>query len=209
MYSNFILNLEKNLRDELNQCQLKEFKKGEVVLREDSFVKYLPLVVEGSLRVFKQTEERQILYYYLNKGDICGLTLGACMENKPFNSDIVAYEQSLVIQIPVSKVLEWQKIYVSWNLFLIKAFTVRQQQMLKSFGEIDFSKMEQRIKDYLCYLLKEGHTTAISITHQELANELGTTRVVISQILKSLESSGLLELVSGTIKRKKLDCSSN
>src|SRR6478735_2803857 len=148
--------LELGLRKELESFPEKRFGKGEIVIRQHSFVKSLPFLVEGLLRVYRQTEDREIVYYYMQKGDTCGLSLGSCLENKMIESEIAAAQTSQVIFIPYAKVLEWQRIYPSWNNYLFHTFAFRQQQLLTSIEEMAFSKMEKRVTDYLSSLVKQG-----------------------------------------------------
>lgn len=146
---------EEALSQELVNCTLKLFDKGEVIVKQHSYIRALPLLVEGSLRVYKQTEDREILCYYIQNGGTCGLSLGACLEGKQVESEMVAIQPSEVLFVPSFQVQEWQRKYPSWNRYLFHTFTIRQQQLLDTFGEIAFSKMEKRIKDYLLTLLKE------------------------------------------------------
>lgn len=195
--------LEVALREELQNYPQRLFAKGEVVVRHHSFVKSIPFVVDGLLRVYRQTEDREIVYYYVQKGDTCGLCLGACLEDKKIDSEVAAAKASFVIFIPSEKVQEWQRTYPSWNNYLLHTFTYRQQQLIASLDDIAFCKTEKRLSDYLAQLVQQGGSTTIWLTHQELANELGTTRVVVSRILKSMEAKGNLQLLRGAIQVKK------
>lgn len=196
--------LEVALREELQNYPQRLFAKGEIVVRQHSFVKAIPLVLEGQLRVYRQTEDREIVYYYVQKGDTCGLCLGACLEDKKIESEIAAAKASFVIFIPSHKVQEWQRTYQSWNNYLLHTFTTRQQQLITSLDDMAFSKMEKRLGDYLSHLVQQAGNPVVWLTHQELANELGTTRVVISRILKSMETKGSVDLLRGAIHVKKL-----
>ena len=197
---------EQPLRQELFSYKTGYAKKGEIIVKQHSYVKLLPLLLEGSLRVYKQTEDREILCYYIQKGGTCALSLGACLEDKKVQCEVVASQTCEMFLIPSLTVKEWQRKYSTWNQYIISTFTQRQQQLLDIFGEVAFSKMEKRINDYLCELMHEQHSFILSITHQELANELGTTRVVVSRILKHMELSGAIQLLRGSIKVKKLHC---
>ena len=200
-----LFDFEEKLKFEIESYRIDHLQKGEIIIKQDTFVKSLPLLVEGNLRVFRHTEDREILFYYIQKGETCGMTLAACLERKRINLEIVAAQQSEVLWIPQGKVSEWLMKYRSWNEFIIRTFTHRQMQMVESFDEIAFHKIDKRIKDYLYDLFKEKQNPVIAITHQELANELGTTRVVISRILKNLELEGTIQLLRGAIKVKKLN----
>lgn len=195
---------ENELRQEIFEGKRERFEKGDIVVMQNSYFKSLPLLLKGSMRVYRQTEDREIMLYYVSPGETCMLTLVSSLENKPSSVEISAVEPCELILIPATKVIEWQCKYPSWNEFMIHTFAQKHEQLLKSFDGVAFSKMDQRIKDYLEQLTYKNQNPVINITHQQLANELGTTRVVISRILKCLEIEGAVELLRGAIKVKNL-----
>jgi CRP/FNR family transcriptional regulator len=195
---------ERDLRIELAAAKIEHYEKGSRIHRQNAFLVSLPILLEGSLRIFRQTEDREILLYYVNKGETCMMSLLSCYGQTPMNAAMEASENSELILVPRIKVYEWQRKYASWNDYVIKTFAQRQEQLLDSFDSLAFSSIDKRIKDYLIRLSSRTKQQIISITHQELANELGTTRVVISRILKCLELEGAIELLRGAIKVKDL-----
>lgn len=195
---------EEGLKQELKECRMESFDKGDVVIKQSSYIKNLPLLLKGNLRVYSQTEDREILFYYIEKGKTCGLSLAACLENKQVHSEVTALHPSDVLLIPSRKVQDWSRKYPSWNHFIISTLSEGQQQLLETCEELAFCKMETRINDHLKHLSQTVHSRLLPITHQQLANELGTTRVVISRILKSMESKGSIVLQRGHIQLKTL-----
>ena len=182
---------EKELKEALlEKCQILDLAKGDVIVREGQYVKVLPIVLEGSIRVFQTNEEREILLYYVEPGQTCMMSLSACFFNHHSPSIAVAAEDTTILAIPTRYITQWQKEYKSWNEYVIKTFRRRYDELLYSFESVVFKHIDKRIMDYLMARKEKDNTHLIKISHQNLANELGTTRVVVSRILKQFELSG-------------------
>jgi CRP/FNR family transcriptional regulator len=192
---------ESELQEEIiENCQLQSFEKGDVIVREGQFVKILPLVVSGALRVYQTKEEREILLYYVEPSQTCMMSLSACFFNNESPSNAVAMETTLALTIPTTFVTKWQKKYTSWNEFVIRTFRNRYDELLNTFESVAFNNIDKRVLKYLQSRASRLRTKEVAISHQELANELGTTRVVISRILKQFEMDKMVELHRGVIK---------
>ncbi len=187
--------LEKDLKDAiLENSQLLTFSKGDVVVRAGEYVKVLPIVLEGAIRVFQANEEREILLYYVEPGQTCMMSLSACFFNNQSPSIAIATEETTVLAIPTRFITEWQKEYKSWNDYIIKTFRKRYDELLYTFEGVAFEHIDKRILDYLTTRKERNNSNVIEISHQSLANELGTTRVVVSRILKQFELDGKVRL---------------
>jgi CRP/FNR family transcriptional regulator len=197
MESFFTEDLLKNL----DNCKKEKFEKGKTIVRQDFYVNVLPIVLSGSLRVFRKTEEKEILIYYVHPSETCIVTLNCLIDQKASYVEVAASSPCEVILVPLNKVVEWQRNNACWNNFLLKNFFSKSQQLFKLFDDLAFAPMDKRIKNHL-YQLASKNNEIIYITHQELANELGTSRVVISRILKHLELEGLIALLRGAIQLK-------
>jgi CRP/FNR family transcriptional regulator len=192
---------EPNLRQEiLEQGKILEIQKGETVIREGQYLGELPIVLSGSIRVFHQSEDREVLLYYVNPSNTCMMSLSACFFNNPSQSVAATEEDTKILSIPSFYITDWQKKYNSWNSFIIETFKTRYDELLNAFEAITFSHTDSRIWDYLKTYSQNNSTNKIPISHQKLANELGTTRVVISRILKQYENDGKLTLHRRTIE---------
>jgi CRP/FNR family transcriptional regulator len=190
-----------DLLKNLGKCKTEKFEKGKTIIRQDFYVNVLPIVLSGSLRVFRKTEEKEILIYYIHPSETCIVTLNCLIDQKASYVEVSAANTSEVILVPLHKVVELQRKNASWNNFLLKNFFSKSQQLFKLFDDLAFASMDKRIKNHL-YQLASKNNEIIYITHQELANELGTSRVVISRILKHLELEGLIALLRGAIQLK-------
>jgi len=188
---------EKDLLDDVaNNCQIKTFDKKTTIVREGQFVKDIPIVISGSLRVFQTKEDREILLYYVDTGQTCMMSLSACFYNSQSPSQAVAAEKSELLLVPARFVTQWQRQYSSWNEYVIRTFRNRYDELLNVFESVAFDKIDLRI---LRYLKKNHKNNSVKISHQQLANELGTTRVVVSRILKQFEVNKKIKINRGSI----------
>ena len=184
----------------LEHCELKVLEKGDVVVREGEYVKVVPIVISGVIRVFQTKEDREILLYYVESNQTCMMSLSACFYNNESPSQAVAMERTEVLIVPTRYITQWQKEYTSWNNFVIKTFRNRYDELLNTFESVAFDHVDKRLLDYLQCRVSKQETKQIEISHLQLANELGTTRVVISRILKQFELDGKLVLHRGMIE---------
>jgi CRP/FNR family transcriptional regulator, anaerobic regulatory protein len=196
---------ENDLKKQLAECRCEKFLKGEIIVRQNSYIKVLPVLLSGQIRVSRQTEDKELLLYYVNREETCMVSLVACLEDRPLgNIELVAVKDSEVMMIPRDKVYEWKRLFPTWNEYIFRTFSRSQLRLLESLDSLAFSRVDERIKNYLSAVSSRERRNIIEITHQELANELGTSRVVISRILKELELKGAIELLRGSIIIKNL-----
>lgn len=191
---------EPKLRKELlEHCQLQTFNKGDVIVREGQFVKVVPIVISGVIRVFQTKKDREILLYYVEPKQTCMMSLSACFFNNESPSQAVALEKTEVLVVPTRLITQWQKEYSSWNQFVIRTFRNRYDELLNTFESVAFNHIDKRVLEYLECRVSRQKDNKIKISHLELANELGTTRVVVSRILKQFELDKKVKLYRGAI----------
>jgi CRP/FNR family transcriptional regulator len=176
--------------------------KDDTIVREGQYLDFLPIVIKGEIRVFQQKEDREILLYYVREGQTCMMSLSAAYFNNTSTSYGVATEPSEIFIFPTRLVNEWQLKYSSWNAFLIQTFRSRYDELLGSFESVAFDPIDKRLMTYLENRAKKENVRKIGISHQNLAYELGTTRVVVSRILKGFEQQGKVKLFRGFIQLK-------
>lgn len=167
---------------------------GEVFIRQGQYLKVLPLLIRGSMRVIQQSDEREILLYAVRPGETCIMSLSSCFFNTPSPSQAIIDAPSEILCIPAGLVREWQRKYDSWNEFVIRTFQGRYNELLDLFSNVVFTNIETRIVHYLSTCAAQQQTKHIPVTHLALANALGTTRVVVSRILKRFEEEGRVKL---------------
>jgi len=193
---------EPEFREELVKYgQVNSFKKGDIIVRDGQYVKFLPIVLNGAIRVYQQKEDREILLYYVRAEETCTMSLAAAYFNNKSSSHGVVTEPTEVLIFPADLIYQWQSKYPSWNKYVIHMFRRRYDELINSFEGIVFDHIPDRVWDYLkrAPLNTENH---IHISHQQLAHELGTTRVVISRILKQFEKEKKIKLFRGYIELK-------
>lgn len=199
------LPLEKNLKAEIeSRCSVVSIGREKSVIDEGCLMSMIPLLLSGSIRVFRRDYEsdREILLYYVNPGQTCMMSLVASFGDRVSKVNAVTEKDSELLMIPTGYVREWQKKYDSWNSFVINTFLDRYSELLKILEEISFRNIDERIHNYLKSYAERNATRLVKRTHQDIANELGTTRVVVSRILKDMETIGQVELRRGVITLK-------
>jgi len=174
--------------------------KGDILIREGQYLNFLPIVVEGLLRVYQENEDREILLYHVGPEQTCMMSLSSAYFDYYSTANGIAVEASEILVLPAYLIAEWQLKYPSWNRFIISTFKSRYDELLTAFGNVAFKPIQARVKEYLSTYQKSNNCSKVPISHQNLANELGTTRVVISRILKQLEKEKHIKLHRGLIE---------
>ncbi len=176
--------------------------KGDVLIKEGQRLDFLPIVIKGLIRVYQQKEDREILLYYVGPEQTCMMSLSSAYFDNTSAANGMAMEPTDLIILPARLIAEWQLKYASWNKFIIRTFRSRYDELLSSFGSVAFDPIPARVKEYLNKRSKTDGSRKIPVSHQTLANELGTTRVVISRILKQFEQDGIIKQFRGHIEMK-------
>lgn len=194
--------LEKKLIDEIiSEGKVMNFKEGDTIMDYGKRVKFMPLILSGSVRVMRRDEEdREILLYYLSSNESCAMAYACCMEDKKSEVKAIAEENVEIIAIPHEKLDEWLVKYPSWKSYIFNSFTQRFNELLKSLESIAFHKLDERLIKYLKNKTKISGKTSIPLSHNQIAEEMGTSRVVISRLLKQLENEKKLVLYRNEIK---------
>ncbi|MCC9169001.1 Crp/Fnr family transcriptional regulator [Pontibacter harenae] len=168
--------------------KIHEFEPGQ-------YIKMVPIILEGSVKVMRTDEEgHELLLYYIEGGDTCAVSLTCCSTSSPSDIKAVAEERTRVLGVPVRKHEEWANKFRQWKDFVAMTYQKRFQEMLRAIDDVAFRKMDERLLKYLVTKSKQLKTFVLSITHQEIASELGTSWEVISRLLKQLEKRKLVEL---------------
>ena len=193
---------EDALLAEINQVGvLKEIPAGEILIDIGSYVRYIPLLISGAIKILREDDEGdELLLYFLEKGDTCAVTLSCCMGQTKSDIRAVAEVDTQLIMIPIQKMEEWITSYKSWRDFAFQSYQNRLQEMLVAIDGIAFLNLDKRLLKYLYEKAKINQRNEIQTTHQEIAYELHTSRVVISRLLKKLEKMGKIELHRNNIK---------
>src|SRR5690554_422548 len=193
---------EPELKDEIDKVS-KEItvKTDGVIIDYGQIIRGIPLVISGSIKVYRMDEEgRELLLYYVNANESCAMTFTCCMEQKPSEIKAVAEEDVVLLSIPVEYMDKWMMKYVTWKNFVMGTINERFNELLKTIDLIAFQKLDERVKNYLQQKAKNSGSKLLNLSHEEIATDLATSRVVISRLLKALENDGKLLLYRNQIK---------
>ncbi len=172
----------------------KEIPEGFKLMEIGEYVRGMPLLVSGAIKVLREDKDGdELLLYYLEKGDTCSMTLTCCMGDSKSEIRAIA-ETDAKIMVPIQKMDEWTAKYKSWRNFVFESYHNRFNELLHTLDSIAFDKMDMRLVAYLKEKARITKEDIIHNTHQEIAYDLHSSRVVISRLLKKLEQMGKIQL---------------
>ncbi len=181
--------------------QSQRFDEGDVIMDYGKYVRMMPIVVSGTLKVYRHDDQgKEILLYYLSSSESCSMAYNCCMEAKKSEVKAVAEDQVELIAIPHDKLDEWLCKYPSWKNYIMRSFNERFIELLKSIESIAFHKLDERLVAYLKEKKRLSGSNVVKVSHYAIADELATSRVVISRLLKQLENDGKILLYRNEIK---------
>lgn len=180
---------------------LYHFQPGDVLIDINQYIKSMPILLDGAIKIMREDkDEGELLLYFLERGDTCAMTMACCWGNKKSEIRAIAETEGQLIMIPIDQMEVWLGEYPTWRNFVFSSYDNRMQEMLQAIDNLAFNKMEERLINYIKEISKITRSKFINKTHQEIAYELNTSRVVISRLLKSLENEGLILLNRNTIE---------
>ena len=166
-----------------------------ILLQENTYIRSIPIVLSGSIRVMRQDEEgKEILLYYIRPGESCIMSFLAGIHEDTSKVRAVVEEEAEVLFVPVAKASEWIRQFPEWTDFIFKLYHQRFEELLSVVNAIAFQQLDHRIIELMRKKTQIYQSGQISITHQQLAEELGTTREVISRLLKQMEKKEMIRL---------------
>lgn len=190
------LALSTQMKDKLYEMgTIKLYKEGEIIMNENSYIRAIPIVLTGSIRVMRVDEEgREILLYYIRPGESCIMSFLGGIHSETSKVKAVAEEDVEILFIPIEKAGMLIKDNSEWLDYIFRLYHKRFEELLSVVNEVAFKKMDDRILHFLKEKQKLTGSNEIAITHQELSEELGTSRVVVSRLLKQMEGEGMVKL---------------
>lgn len=173
----------------------KMYREGEVILDENSSIRAIPIVTKGTLKVMRTEEDgREILLYYIKAGESCIMSFLGGMHDEKSKVKAEVEEDAEILFLPMEKVSLFINEYPEWLDYIFRLYHKRFEELLEIINAIAFKKMDERLLNLLHKKEELSGSKILSITHEQLANELGTARVVVSRLLKQLEENGNLQL---------------
>ncbi len=193
---------EEALLLEINEVGIyKDIPEGYKLIEIGDYIKSMPLLVSGAIKVLREDENGdELLLYFLERGDTCAMTLSCCLGQSKSEIIAVAETNTKLIMVPVQKMEEWLGKYKSWQRFILQSYHDRMTELLQAVDTIAFLKMDERLFKYLKDKAMVNHDDVVHVTHEQIAQDLHTSRVVISRLLKKLSLSGKIELQRNNIK---------
>ena len=179
----------------VKEGQLFHFKRGETLISFGSYIKMMPLLLEGSIKISRQDDSgNELLLYYLGTGDACSMSFSCCTASKKSEFQAIAEEDALIIGLPPKIMEQWMGQFSTWRKFVLNAYDQRMTEIIQTIDSIAFKKMDERLWEYLIAKSNTIQRTTINATHQTIANDLNASREAISRLLKKLEHQGKIKL---------------
>lgn len=173
----------------------KEYQAGDVIVDENSSIRAIPIVTKGAMKVVRTEEDgREILLYYIKAGESCIMSFLGGMHNETSKVKAEIEEDAEILFLPVTKVSEFIKEHPEWLDYIFKLYHKRFEELLGIINERAFKKVDERLLNLLEKKAELTQSNTLNVTHEQLANELGTARVVVSRLLKQLEENGEVQL---------------
>lgn len=188
------------LQQVLQSSTIKDIPKGTEILREEQYVKELPIVIEGLVKVYSRFDEKELLLYYIEPAQSCIMTFYAALKNTASKVYATTEENSKILLIPVKFLPAWLRDYPAFNELFYNQFNLRYTELLDTIGHLLLDKMDKRLYDHLKKKTLLMNEDFIKMSHNQIANELGTAREVVTRVLKKLENEGKIEQNSTGIK---------
>lgn len=186
---------EQGLINELLESnKMYHFDSGSMIMDIGDVINQIPLVINGSIKVIRQDEDdHELLLYYLEPGDTCSVTLNCVSGRAKSKIRAVAETEVDLLFLEVGQMEEWMAKYTSWRRFVLDSFQIRIDELLDSVDQLAFLDMTERLKIYLKDKALINKGDVLKVTHNEIANDLNSSRVVISRLMKKLEKDGYLK----------------
>ena len=173
----------------------KNYEAGSIILNENAHIRSIPIVTKGMMKVIRTEEDgREILLYYIKAGESCIMSFLGGLHNETSKVKAEVEEDAEILFLPMDKVSLFIKEYPQWLDYIFRLYHKRFEELLEVVNAIAFKKVDERMLDLLHKKVELTGNKTLNITHEQLANELGTARVVVSRLLKQLEEIGKVKL---------------
>ncbi|SEQ05159.1 Crp/Fnr family transcriptional regulator [Flavobacterium urocaniciphilum] len=176
-------------------AQYRKFKSDDYLIEIGDAILFMPLLLSGAIKILREDEKGdEFLLYFLERGDTCAMTMNCCMGKSKSKIRAVAETDGEMLMIPVEYMETWLTKYKTWRNYVLESYNIRFNEMLEAIDTLAFKNLDERIYKYLVDKVKVLGNTEIANTHQEIASEMHTSRVVVSRLLKGLEIDGKIKL---------------
>lgn len=171
-------------------ADIREVPANTVLLRDGQYVKVIPIVLKGLIKVFVSFEEKELLLYYIQPGESCIMSFSASLKNEPSRIMAITEEDSVILLLPVDKVGHWVKQFPGINQLFYQQYNLRYAEMLDTINHLLFGRLDTRLYSYLLEKARIKGERVLTLKHKQIAAELGTAREVVTRVIKRLEQEG-------------------
>ena len=193
--------LRPELEDKISKnAQILKVKKGDQLLSEGQYVKSIPIVINGLIKVKTSSLEKELLIYYIKPGESCIMSFSAVLNDEKSQIFATAEDDTTLLLLPSSKVISWVKKYPEFNSIFYKLYHKRYQDLIDTINHLINDNLDLRVYKYLKEKVSLTMINPIRISHRSIAKELGTSREVVTRILHKLENNGKVIQIDNTIK---------
>lgn len=177
----------------LETGDIQTFAAGTELVREGQYIKVIPIVLSGLVKVFTQIEDKELLLYYIQPEQSCIMSFSSCLNQEKSKIFALTEEVTEVLLLPAEQVTKWVTQYPAINKLFYQQYDLRYSELIDTIHHLLYHKLDKRLLDYLREKIKVTGKNPVKITHKEMAAELGTAREVVSRLVKKLERQGLLQ----------------
>jgi CRP/FNR family transcriptional regulator len=186
--------LGKELIKEIMDCSaIKEFAANTELIKEGQYIRHIPIVLKGLVKVFTQYEEKELLLYYIQPEQSCIMSFSSNLHNELSKIFAVTEEESTILLLPSEKVTKWVIEYPKINLLFYQQYELRYSELLYTINRLLYYKLDKRLMEYLTEKVALTGKNPIKISHKDIAHDIGTAREVVSRLLKKLENQNLIK----------------
>lgn len=172
---------------------LRTFKPDEEIIDIGMLITHMPLVISGSIKIMTEDKDGdELLLYYLDMGDTCAVTLNCCTKKAQSTVRAISETDVELLFVPVEKMEEWMIKYKSWRNYVLDSYNTRLNEMVAAFDNIVFHSLEERLEKYIRDKAWISKSSTLSLSHQDIANDLHSSRVAVSRLMKKLEQNGII-----------------
>jgi len=198
--------LEEELIEEMSKiAKIRETVQDEIIIHVGDELKMIPIVVYGSIKVSRENlDGDELLLYYIEGGDTCAMTLQCCVRKTDSQIKATSMEPSLLLMFPSEYMQLWMDKYRSWREYILQSYHTRMLELMETIDEIAFMRLDERLIKYLTDQAKLLGNLELHHTHQQIADDLHSSRVVISRLLKQLENKGTIQIRRNRIILKEI-----
>ena len=187
---------EKTLAEEISQRgEIKNFQEGEFLMRTGQYIRSTMLVLEGLVKIYREDDEgNEFFMYYIEGGKACALSMICALKQDTSEITAKAVMNTSVISIPLSFMDQWMTQHKSWYQFVLGTYRERFEELLQTIDHIAFRNLDERLVFYLKRHEEKLKSKVIPLTHSEIAQELNSSREVITRLLKKLSDKGMVKM---------------